>query len=477
MNTRSYITTAIPYVNASPHVGFALELTQADATARRHRAAGRTVRFQAGTDENAFKNVEAARAAGVNIPEWVNARSAQFRQLADRLQISYDRFLRTTEETHARGVHRLWRSLRAGDVFQQGYTGLYCSGCEDFLFPKDLVEGLCPDHQSAPVEISETNYFFRLSAYQEPLERWLSSEALVVRPEWRRNEILSFVRAGLRDYSISRPAARSEGWGVPVPDDDSQIVYVWIDALVNYLTGLGYGTDERWREGWNGDTRKIHVIGKNVWKFHAIYWPALLLSAGLPLPDELSIHGFLTIDGRKIGKSIGNAISPDEFIERYGVDALRYFFLRAVPQFGDGNFSADRFAAVYEADLANGLGNLASRLFTLASRSGLEAVAAASQEVVAQRSAFSPELPHDEVLALIWREIDQLNQELEQAKPWVALRDGSTLKVRDQIAAWVGRLADIARQIEPFLPDTSRRILAHLAERPLRAIAPLFPRL
>jgi methionyl-tRNA synthetase len=477
MNPRSYITTAIPYVNASPHVGFALELTQADATARRHRAAGRPTRFQTGTDENAFKNVEAARAAGADIPEWVDARSAQFRQLADRLQIGYDRFLRTTEQAHARGVHLLWRSLRPGDVFQQSYTGLYCSGCEDFLFPKDLVEGLCPDHQAAPVPVAETNYFFRLSAYQEPLERWLSGEAVAIRPEWRREEILSFVRAGLRDISISRPAARSEGWGVPVPDDDSQIVYVWIDALVNYLTGLGYGTDEGWRDWWNGDTQKIHVIGKNVWKFHAIYWPALLLSAGLPLPDELSIHGFLTIDGRKIGKSTGNAVSPDEFIERYGADALRYFFLRAVPQFGDGNFSADRFAAVYEADLANGLGNLASRLFTLASRSGLEALAVVPREAAAQASAFSLELPHDEVLALIWREIDQLNQDLEQVKPWVALRVGSTPKIRDQIAGWLGRLGDIAKQIEPFLPDTSRRIITHLAARPLRSINALFPRL
>ena len=374
MKKRSYITTAIPYVNAAPHIGFALELAQADATARCHRASGRTTRLQTGTDENAFKNVEAAAVAGAGTLDWVDSRSGQFRQLADRLHVGYDRFIRTTEEAHVRGVHRFWQSLRPDDIVRKSYSGLYCSGCEDFLFPKDLVNGCCPDHLVAPVEVAETNYFFRLSSYREQLLRWLSSDAVTIRPDWRRGEILSFVRAGLQDISISRPATRSAGWGVAVPGDDSQVVYVWIDALINYLTGLGYGTDDRWQEWWNDDTKKIHVIGKNVWKFHAVYWPALLLSAGLPLPDELVIHGFLTIDGRKIGKSLGNAIAPDDFIQRYGADAVRYFLLRAVPQFGDSDFSADRFAAVYEADLANGLGNLVSRLFTLAARSGLEAV-------------------------------------------------------------------------------------------------------
>ena len=475
MKHRSFITTAIPYVNAAPHIGFALELVQADVIARRHRAARRTTRLQTGTDENAFKNVEAAATAGVRTLEWVDERSAQFRQLADRLHVGYDRFIRTTEEAHVRGVHRFWQSLRPGDIFQRGYTGLYCSGCEDFLFPKDLVEGRCPDHQVVPVEVAETNYFFRLSSYQERLERWLSNGAVTIRPEWRRDEILSFVRAGLQDISISRPATRSAGWGVTVPGDDTQIVYVWIDALINYLTGLGYGTDDGWREWWNDDTRKIHVIGKNVWKFHAIYWPALLLSAGLPLPDELAIHGFLTIAGRKIGKSLGNAIAPDTFIQRYGADAVRYFLLRAIPQFGDGDFSAERFDAVYEADLANGLGNLVSRLLTLAARSGLEVVADPVGEWK-HDAAFALHRPHDEVLAGIWSHIDQLNRELEQEKPWLALREGAVPQLREQIAAWLGLLAGIAHQLEPFLPAASARILAHLAARPLRPVAPLFPR-
>lgn len=476
MKNPSYITTAIPYVNAAPHLGFALELVQADATARRHRAAGHPTRLQTGSDENAFKNVEAAAVAGVRILDWVDSRSAQFRELAQSLHVVADRFIRTTEAAHVRGVRQLWQSLRHGDVFQKSYAGLYCSGCEDFLFLKDLVEGLCPDHKVAPIEVAETNYFFRLSEYQDTLERWLTSDAVTIRPEWRRAEILSFVRAGLQDISISRPAARSGGWGVTVPGDDSQIVYVWIDALINYLTGLGYGTDDGWRRWWGDNTRKVHVIGKNVWKFHAIYWPALLLSAGLPLPNELAIHGFLTVDGRKIGKSLGNAVSPDDFIRQYGADAVRYYLLRAVPQFGDADFSAARFAAIYEADLANGLGNLVSRLFTLAVRSGLEK-APESDEAAVHGPSSGLNTSHDEVLASIWTQIDELNRELEQAKPWVALREGSTPPLRAQIAGWLERLGWIALRIEPFLPTTSLRIRSHLTTHPLQIVAPLFPRI
>jgi methionyl-tRNA synthetase len=479
MKTKTYVTTAIPYVNAQPHVGFALELVQADAIARWDRRAGATVRLQTGTDENAFKNVEAARAAGTDTQTWVDARAAQFRQLADDLGLDYQRFLRTTEAAHGRAVHTLWRALRREDVYVKAYRGLYCSGCEDFLFEKDLVNGECPEHRQPPVEVEESNYFFRLSAYQEQIERWLTGAAVCIRPEKRRNEILQFVRAGLQDISISRLAARSGGWGVPVPGDPSQVVYVWIDALVNYLTGLGYGTDDGWREWWNIDTRKIHVIGRNVWKFHAVYWPALLLSAGLPLPDELVIHGFLTADGRKIGKSLGNAIAPGDYIRRYGADAVRYFLLRAVPPFDDGDFSAGRFAAVYQADLANGLGNLVSRLLTLAVKSGLEGVTLGETEGTECDKEFEragAEHRHDEALAALWRDIAALNGEIEEAKPWVELQRGNSAPVRAQVDGWLGRVARIARNVEPFLPATSRKIAEILSAQPLRAAAALFPR-
>jgi methionyl-tRNA synthetase len=476
---KTYLTTSIPYVNAQPHVGFALELVQADAIGRLRRAQGATVRLQTGTDENAFKNVEAARAAGVAPAAWVSAGADQFRRLADDLGVGYDRFLRTTEEAHVRAVRTFWQALRPDDISTRPYAGLYCSGCEDFLFEKDLVDGCCPEHHTAPTAVEETNYFFRLSRYQDDLVRWLGNgdERVCIRPEWRRREILEFVRAGLQDISISRAAARSGGWGITVPGDASQVVYVWIDALINYLSGLGYGTDERWQDTWSRDVRKIHVLGKNVWKFHAVYWPALLLSAGLPLPDELVIHGFLTANGRKIGKSTGNAIAPGRFIERYGAEAVRYFLLRAVPPFADGDFSETRFAAVYESDLVNGLGNLLSRLVTLAVKSGLTHLPAAATP--APETAYLEacrEYRHDDALALLWQRIAALNRAIESAKPWEALKAGPSNSVQRSVSSWLQELRGIALHLEPFLPATVRRIERILDADPLAPTSPLFPR-
>lgn len=475
---KTYITTTIPYVNAEPHVGFALELAQADGIARLHRAAGSAVRLQTGTDENAFKNVEAARAAGVDTSSWVDGRAAQFRRLADDLSVGYDRFFRTTDQAHVRAVHAFWRSLRPGDIYAKPYTGLYCSGCEDFLFEKDLVDGCCSEHRIPPVEVSETNYFFRLSKYQDQIAHWLNSDAVSVRPESRRREILEFVHSGLQDISVSRNASRSGGWGVTVPDDSSQVVYVWIDALINYVAGLGYGTDERWHEGWSHDVRKIHVLGKNVWKFHAVYWPALLLSAGLPLPDELVIHGFLTANGRKIGKSSGNAISPDSFIQRYGADAVRYFLLRSIPAFDDGDFSSTRFAAVYESDLVNGIGNLVSRLVTLAVKSGQTSASLSEPaRIDFEYEAACREYRHDDALKAVWQRIDRVNRQIEAEKPWENLKTGDLASVRKVVEPWLQELNVVARQIAPFLPATAGRVQDILNANPLSPAAPLFPRL
>lgn len=476
MTKSTYITTTIPYVNAAPHLGFALELVQADALARVSRQFGREVRLQTGTDENAFKNVEAARNAAVPIQEWVDTHAAQFRRLADDLNVDCRRFVRTTEAFHRHGAQALWRNLRAEDLYLHEYRGRYCSGCEDFLTERDLVDGLCPDHRRAPQEVIETNWFFRLSAYQGRIENWLQSGAVKICPEKRRREILSFVRQGLQDFSVSRPVARSGGWGVPVPGDPSQVIYVWIDALPNYLSGLGYGEGSRWAETWNERTRKIHVLGRNVWKFHAVYWPALLLSAGLPLPDELVIHGFLTANGRKISKSTDGAISPDLFIQTYGADAVRYFLLRAVPPFEDGDVSADRIASVYKADLADGLGNLASRLFKLGSLCGLSGISAAPLPAssVLRRACASHR--HDRALESIWTRIAALNREIEAAKPWIAVKTDA-LAARPKVDGWLGELRGIARDLAPFLPSTASRLRAALEAQPLGAIPPLFPRL
>jgi methionyl-tRNA synthetase len=468
-----YVTTAIPYVNGRPHVGFALELVQADIIARYHRLLGRKTRLQTGTDENAFKNVLVAQGEGLSPQELVDRNSAVFRTLGQALEISADDFVRTTEARHERAVAALWQRLRQGDVYRRQYRGLYCTGCEDFYLERDLVEGRCPDHGIAPTEVAEENFFFRLSAYQDQIEELLESGRLRVRPLQRRNEVLSFVRRGLEDFSISRDARRVQGWGIEVPGHGGQRVYVWIDALVNYLSGPGFGTDECWKSWWNEGVRKVHVIGKNVWKFHAVYWPALLLSAGLPLPDELVVHGFLTENGRKISKSQGNGIDPLSCVEEFGADAVRYYLLRGVPPFADGDFSLERLRALYNADLANGLGNLAGRLTALAQRSGYGAFAAASAPAPPGYHEALEEGEFDQALASLWERVAHLNCRIEEVRPWALDAEA----VHRYLDCWLPELHRIGYWLAPFLPKSSQRLRAALAQEPLRALRHLFPRM
>jgi methionyl-tRNA synthetase len=406
-------------------------------------------------------------------------RNAQrYRDLLTALDISADDFLRTTEPRHRKGVHALWQRLRPQDVYARTYEGLYCTGCEDFYPEKDLIDGACPEHRSPAVPVAEENYFFRLSGYQSQVEQLLDSGQLAVVPRTRLNEVLSFVRGGLQDFSISRPVGRTGGWGTPVPTDPDQTIYVWIDALTNYITGRGFGTNDGWREWWGDGVEKVHVIGKNVWKFHAVYWPALLLSAGLPLPDKLVVHGFLTADGRKIGKSLGNAVDPFECIDEFGCDAVRYYLLRAVPPFGDGDFSRPRLRQLYNVDLANGLGNLVSRLTTLCERSEF------GRFVPAETPPLPPHyLPaiegfeFDKALAALWRVVDELNREIEAVKPWELLKAGRPGPLQDHLRAWLGEVHGATYWLQPFLPGAAAKVLAALNGGQIRRCPPMFPRL
>ena len=297
---RTYITTTIPYVNARPHLGFALELVQADALARHHRGQGDHVRFQTGTDDNSLKNVLAAEAAGVGVQEFVDGNAAAFVALSEPLSLSVDDVIRTSRDPrHRAGVERLWRACAdAGDFYRKHYRGLYCVGCEQFYAPAELSDGRCPEHDTEPQQVSEENWFFRLSRYTGRLHDLIATGVLRIEPAERRNEVLAFIAGGLEDFSISRSITRARGWGIPVPGDPSQVIYVWWDALGNYLTALGYGTagedHQRW---WTGADHRIHLVGKGVLRFHAVYWPAMLLSAGQPLPTEILVHGYLTADG------------------------------------------------------------------------------------------------------------------------------------------------------------------------------------
>ena len=477
MNDSVYVTTTIPYVNAPPHVGHALEFVQADALARYYRLIGRRTRFQTGTDENAFKNVLAARQQGITPQALVDRNSRLFQETCRALDVEADSFLRTSQERHRLGVVALWRRLRKSDLYAREYRGLYCTGCEDFYLEKDLVHGRCPEHGTPPVTVEEENVFFRLSAYQATLERLLATGRIAVIPETRRNEVLSFLRRGLQDISVSRNASRAGGWGIPVPGDPSQVIYVWIDALINYLSGLGFGTGPEWQTFWNDDTTKIHLIGKNVWKFHAVYWPALLLSADLPLPDRIVVHGFLTSNGRKISKSSGNAADPLEPIASLGSDAVRHYLLRATPPFDDGDFSTERLKAIYNTDLANGLGNLVSRLTNLCEKSGRGApdLPAVPQPPQSYRDAFET-FSLNRAADALWTLITAVNRDIDRAKPWQALKTSDRSSLPEHLARWLAELHRIAYWLQPLLPKAAGRIIAALSARPVRAAPPLFPR-
>ncbi|MGQ0649968.1 MAG: methionine--tRNA ligase [Gemmatimonadaceae bacterium] len=478
MTSTRYVTTTIPYVNAPPHIGFAVELVQADAIARYHRLIGSTVRFQTGTDENAFKNVVSARELGIPVQQLVDQNSDRFRALCDALTLSHDRFLRTTEPDHHRAVHAFLSRLRPEDVYQQVYRGLYCFGCEDFYQERDLDSGRrCPDHRAPAVEVEERNYFFRLSRYQRHVRDLIASRRLRIVPESRESEVLAFIDRGLTDISISRSAERSDGWGIPFPGEPGQVVYVWIDALVNYLTGLGYPRAADVDRFWGPDAARLHVIGKNVWKFHAVYWPALLLSAGLAVPNDLWVHGFLTHEGRKISKSDGNAQDPIEQVQRFGADAVRFFLLRHIHPFEDTDFSESRLAASYASDLSNGLGNLCSRLTALCEAAGLPGVARSSAPPVpVGYHAHIESFRLDLAIESLWAEVRSLNRALTQQRPWDDLRAGRREAACRSLAPLAERLDALACWLRPFLPATGTVIRTALSGSTIRKCAPPFPR-
>lgn len=356
-----YITTAIPYVNAAPHIGHALEFVQTDVIARFQRILGKDVFLTTGADENSLKNVQAAEDQGMSVRELCDRNSAIFMDLAEKIGLSFDAFVRSSSKAeHWPGVNKLWKLCEAsGDIYKKTYSGLYCVGCEAFLKESDLVDGMCTEHKKKPEIVEEENYFFRLSKYQDRIASMIESGEFIIFPEKRKNEMLSFIRNGLDDFSISRSVKRSKGWGVYVPDDSSQTMYVWFDALSCYLTGVGWGKDDKkFEKWWPADA---HVIGKGISRFHTLYWPAMLLSAGVPLPKTIFIHGYVTAEGQKMSKSVGNVIDPFKIIEKYGADIMRYYLINEIPSFDDGDFSEARLVEKTNNELIGNLGNFVFR--------------------------------------------------------------------------------------------------------------------
>ncbi len=360
-----FLTTAIDYPNSRPHIGTAFEKIGADVQARFRRMEGFRVHFLMGNDENTIKVLQRAEELGIEPKPYVDDMARQFREVWSALEISNDDFIQTSEQRHHIGCQKFITKVNeAGDIYKTSYTGLYCNGCEAFKTEKEIVDGRCPNHPNAPLrEIEEENYFFRLSAYGDRLLAHYEANPDFIQPVSRRNEIVNLVQSGLQDISISR---KGFSWGIPIPFDPEQTIYVWFDALLNYITAIGYGTDDaRFESLWPAD---VHVIGKDITRFHCALWPAMLLSAGLPLPRRVFGHGFVYNKGAKISKSAGTAIDPMDVFRKHGADAFRYYFMKECPFGGDGNFSEERFAEVYNADLANTLGNLFSRTISMCVR-------------------------------------------------------------------------------------------------------------
>lgn len=471
-----YLTTAIPYVNAAPHIGHALEFVQADTIARYHRLLGDSTTLLSGADENALKIVQAAQAAHKTPSQLTNENTQKFIDLSRALNVQFDFFQRGSDQKHHYPAsQKLWQLCdKNGDIYKKTYEGLYCVGCEVFYAEDELdANGCCFEHLKKPDLVKEENYFFKLSKYQDFLLQLIESDKLKIIPEFRKNEVIAFIKQGLEDISISRSYNRAKGWGVPVPGDSTQIIYVWFDALNIYQSGIGFGWDETlYQKWWPAD---VHLIGKGITRFHAIYWPAILLSAGLKLPKSIVVHGYITVEGQKMSKTIGNVIDPFTIIKKYGVDPVRYYLLREIPAFADGDFSEKRFKELYNADLANGLGNLVSRIINMIKQfSGGKIPAPTgdpeksplriSPAIYTWKSAYNdidkylPQYQYPEALQAIWKFISSANRFIDDKQPWKLFKEGKKAEVRDILYQLTDSLHQIAWQLYPFLPETSLKI-------------------
>lgn len=475
MRKKFYITAAIPYVNAKPHLGHALEFVQADVIARYHRNLGDNTYYITGSDDNSIKVVQAAEKEGLTVADFAKDNAKLFISLTDYLNVQLDHFQHSSSDEHFRLSQELWKRCEAnGDIYKDVYQGLYCNGCEAYYKAKELTpEGRCFEHPFAELEsVKEENYFFRLSKYQEKISELIEKDKYKITPNSRKKEALAFIFQGLEDISISRSRDRAKNWGVPVPNDETQIMYVWFDALNVYRSAAP-------EEYWPAD---LHVIGKGILRFHAIYWPAILLSANLPLPKELFVHGYITIGGQKMSKSIGNVVDPRELVEKYGTDPVRYHLLREIPSDADGDFTEDKFVARYNADLANGLGNFASRVLALADGATVKLKNIDCEELIKKTeedvSAGVEERKLHDSLSAIWRLISYGDGFVNDKRVWELKGEEKETSLSELLFI----LFKISDLLSPFMPSTASTLSELLnfdgkVFKPAKPKEPIFKRI
>lgn len=484
MGKKLYIATAIPYVNGTPHIGNALDYLLADIWTRYQKQLGREVRFSAGTDEHGNKIAVKAAEEGLDPQAYTDKMYINFENLLKKTQASYTDFIRTTDGHHKGAVQYIWQQLKP-HIYRGKYEGWYCMGHEAFFTDKEVEEtnGVCPDHQKPYERVSEENYYLRTSDFTDQIREAIATNKMHIVPEFRKNEFLELIKDGMHDVSISRPR-KNLTWGVSVPDDPDQVMYVWLDALANYITVLGYPDKEGWQEYWPAD---VQVIGKDILRFHAGIWPAMLLGLGLPLPKKLLVHGFVNVGGAKMSKTVGNVVDPNQVIDEYGLDAWRYFFARHIPTQDDGDFTWEKFENAYNQELGNDLGNLVSRVASMITRyqSGVIGDAPKGDHDMKPYFDAMNELKFNVALNETWRKIQALNKYLEMVKPWEIAKsrekdpeaEGHLAEVLGQA---VGSLLQIADELVPFLPTTATTIKGTFSTGvivPLENQGGLFPKI
>ncbi|HUC95890.1 MAG TPA: methionine--tRNA ligase [Candidatus Saccharimonadia bacterium] len=474
---KTYITSAIAYVNGPPHLGHALEFVIDDVLARYSKITGNETLLSIGTDEHGGKIAEKAESFGLSPKQLADKVSQEFIDLAKELNISYDRFIRTTDIDHQKRVQIVWNQIK-DDIFKKEYQAWYCTGDEAF-FSDEVVRnnnGICPEHNRPYEKISEENYFFKLSKYNDQIKNLIEKGEFRVIPSSKKNEILSLLSEGLEDISISRPKTKIS-WGIPVSDDDSQVIYVWFEALLNYITVLGYPDGKDFKQFWPAD---YQIVGKDILRFHAAIWPGILLALNIDTPKVLYVHGHIYVDNQKMSKSLGNSVEPKEIINKFGVDALRYYFLRHIPSYSDGDFSWDKFSDAYNNELGNELGNLVQRSSVMIQNylgGKLSPNDVKSKPYDPEIAGLIEECRFDRALDLIWSKIKQSNQYIESEKPWVLYKNNDHKILSVTLNHQVESIRELAYLLVPFIPNTAEKILDIFGGEKLKpSETTLFPR-